>query len=186
MSNPKRLCVFCGSASPADPRYGIAAARLGMLLGESGIELVYGGGRVGLMGLLADAALAAGARVVGVIPAALHDREIAHPGLQQLVVVRDMHDRKRQMFELSDAVSVLPGGLGTLDEAFEAITLKQLGFLEKPIALLNLDGFWVPLLALIDRVIAEGFVHPDARAHYAVVRRAEDVIPACFGDAPRL
>jgi uncharacterized protein (TIGR00730 family) len=186
MTSPKRLCVFCGSSNPVDPRYGEAAARLGTLLGEAGIELVYGGGRVGLMGLLADAALAAGARVVGVIPAALHDREIAHPGLHRLDVVRDMHDRKRQMFDLSDAVAVLPGGLGTLDEAFEAITLKQLGFLTKPIAILNLEGFWAPLLALIDRVVAEGFVYADARALYSVVRRAEDIIPACFGDAPPL
>src|SRR5579862_7598035 len=185
MTLPNRLCVFCGSSSGADPRYGEAAARLGTLLGEAGIELVYGGGRVGLMGLLADAALAAGARIVGVIPAALHDREIAHPGLQQLVVVRDMHDRKRQMFELSDAVAVLPGGLGTLDEAFEAITLKQLGFLTKPIALLSLDGFWTPLIELIDRVVAEGFVYADTRALYAVVSHPEDVIPACFGTAPR-
>ncbi len=185
MTFPYRLCVFCGSSSPADPRYGEAAARLGTLLGEAGIELVYGGGRVGLMGLLADAALAAGARVVGVIPAGLHDREIAHPGLHQLVVVRDMHDRKREMLERCDAVAVLPGGLGTLDEAFEAITLKQLGFLQKPIAILNLDGFWKPLIDLIDHVIASGFARPEAQRYCAVVTQVDDLIPACFGPTQR-
>jgi uncharacterized protein (TIGR00730 family) len=186
MTASKRLCVFCGSTSPSDPRYGDAAMRLGTRLGEAGIELVYGGGRVGLMGLIADAALAAGARVIGVIPAALHDREVAHPGLQQLVVVRDMHERKRQMFELCDAVAILPGGLGTLDEAFEAITLRQLGFIAKPVVVLNLDGYWTPLFGLIDHVVATGFARPQTSTIIQTVTRADDVIPACFGDAPRL
>lgn len=181
MSDRKRLCVFCGSVSPPEPRYGEAAARLGTLLGEAGIELVYGGGRVGLMGLLADAALAAGARVTGVIPAALHDREIAHPGLQQLIVVADMQERKRRMFDIADAVAILPGGLGTLDEAFEAITLRQLGMWRRPIAILNLDGFWTPVIDLVDHVIAAGFTRPEARNLCRVVSRTEEVIPACFG-----
>jgi uncharacterized protein (TIGR00730 family) len=180
MSEAKRLCVFCGSAMPDDPAYRDAAARLGTLIGQSGNALVYGGGRAGLMGLLADAALEAGARVVGVIPLALHGREIGHDGVSEMVVVDDMHERKRRMFELSDAVAVLPGGLGTLDEAFEAITLCQLGLMAKPIVLVNIGGFWAPLLALIDQVIAAGFARPDARRLYRVIDTVEDVLSACF------
>ncbi len=180
MSEAKRLCVFCGSSLPGNRTYREAAALLGTLIGRSGNGLVYGGGRVGLMGVLADAALAAGARVVGVIPLALHDREIGHDGVCEMVVVGDMHERKRRMFELSDAVAVLPGGLGTLDEAFEAITLCQIGLMAKPIVLVNIGAFWAPLLALIDQVIAAGFARPDARQLYRVVERVEDVLPACF------
>ena len=186
MAGGQRLCVFCGSSLPPMPTYREAARQLGQLLGEGGYGLVYGGGRVGLMGILADAALAAGGRVTGVIPVGLHDREVGHPGLSEMVVVGDMQERKRRMFALSDAVAVLPGGLGTLDEAFEAITLRQLGMLEVPIALIDTGGFWTPLLAVIDWVIAEGFARPEARSLYTVVSRVEDVIPACFGDAPRL
>jgi uncharacterized protein (TIGR00730 family) len=181
----KRLCVFCGSAMPGSEPYRGAASALGHLIGEAGIELVYGGGRIGLMGLLADAALASGARVIGVIPVALHDREVAHRGLSELIVVPDMQERKRRMFELADAVAVLPGGLGTLDEAFEAITLRQLGMSRAPVVLVNIDGFWNPLIALIDRTIDKGFTRPEARALYRVVAEAADVIPACFGPIGR-
>ncbi len=183
MSTAKRLCVFCGSSVPHRQPYLDAASQLGTLIGQAHLELVYGGGHVGLMGILADAALAAGARVVGVIPSCLHDREVGHTSISELVVVRDMHERKRRMFELSDAVAVLPGGLGTLDEAFEAITLSQLGLMPKPIAFLNIDGMWTPLLVLIDHVIAEGFARPEARTLYRVVDRPEDIIPACFEKA---
>lgn len=176
----KRLCVFCGSSAPLREPYLDATSQLGMMIGQAGMELVYGGGRIGLMGILADAALAAGARVVGVIPSCLHDREVGHTGISELVVVRDMHERKRRMFQLSDAVAVLPGGLGTLDETFEAVTLSQLGLMPKPIALLNIDGIWAPLLALIDHVIAEGFARPETRTLYRVVERPQDIIPACF------
>jgi uncharacterized protein (TIGR00730 family) len=177
----KRLCVFCGASMPQEAAYREAATALGTAIGRAGAELVYGGGRVGMMGLVADAALAAGAPVVGVIPTALHNKEIAHAGVTNLVVVPDMQERKRQMFALSDAVAVLPGGLGTLDEAFEAITLRQLGFFQKPIVLVDTLGYWQPLLALVDQVIASGFARPDARQLYAVVTRPEDAIPACFG-----
>lgn len=176
----KRLCVFCGSSLPREPAYRDAATVLGTEIGRAGTELVYGGGRIGLMGLVADAAIAAGAKVIGVIPAALHNREIAHPGLSDLVVVPDMQERKRQMFALSDAVAVLPGGLGTLDEAFEAITLRQLGFFAKPIVVIDTLGYWRPLQAMVTRVIESGFARPDAAKLYEVVARAEDVIPACF------
>ena len=181
----QRLCVFCGSAMSESERYRAAASALGRLIGEAGIELVYGGGRIGLMGLLADAALAAGARVVGVIPIALHDREVAHRALSELIVVPDMQERKRRMFELADAVAVLPGGLGTLDEAFEAITLRQLGMSRAPVALVNIDNYWDPLIALIERTIAEGFTRPEARKLYRVFAEAEEVIPACFGPIRR-
>ncbi len=181
MSAARRLCVFCGSSLPEETRYRDAATQLGALLGRAGIELVYGGGRVGLMGLVADAALRAGARVTGVIPLHLHDRELAHDGVSELIVVRDMHERKRRMFELSHGVAILPGGLGTLDEAFEAITLCQLGVTAIPIALVNIAGFWDPLLALIDRVVEAGFARPEARALYRVIATVDDVIPSCFG-----
>lgn len=180
MNDRKSLCVFCGSATPREPIYGDAASRLGSLLGEAGIELVYGGGRVGLMGLLADAALAAGGRVTGIIPAALHDREIAHPRLQELIVVSDMQERKRVMFERANAVAILPGGLGTLDEAFEAITLRQLHMIDLPIVLIDVEGFWQPLLQLIDHVIGAGFAVTSARDLYRVVSRVEEAIPNCF------
>ena len=166
---------------PPEPAYRDAATVLGTAIGHAGAELVYGGGRVGLMGLVADAAIAAGAKVIGVIPAALYNREIAHPGLSGLVVVPDMQERKREMFALSDAVAVLPGGLGTLDEAFEAITLRQLRFFEKPIVVVDTLGYWQPLLTLVDRVVAAGFARADAKQLYAVVTRPEDVIPVCFG-----
>ena len=178
--NGRRLCVFCGSSMPPEPAYRTAASELGKAIGQAGIELVYGGGRIGLMGLVADAAIAAGTKVIGVIPAALHNREVAHSGLTDLVVVPDMQERKRQMFALSDAVAVLPGGLGTLDEAFEAITLRQLGFFQKPIVLIDTLGYWQPLLVLVDRIIASGFARPDASQLYTVVTQSEDAIPACF------
>ncbi|HLI22583.1 MAG TPA: TIGR00730 family Rossman fold protein [Stellaceae bacterium] len=181
----KRLCVFCGSSLPAEQAFQDAAATLGDAIGRSGIDLVYGGGRVGLMGILADAALAAGAKVFGVIPTALHGREVGHIGLTDLVVVPDMQERKRQMFALSDAVAVLPGGLGTLDEAFEAITLRQLRFFDKPIVLVDIAGYWQPLIALVRQVIAAGFAAPRAERLYQVVTRTEDVIPACFGDSSK-
>jgi uncharacterized protein (TIGR00730 family) len=180
MSAGKRLCVFCGSSLPAAAAYREAAARLGEAIGRAGVELVYGGGRIGLMGIVADAALAAGAKVIGVIPVGLHGREIAHAGLGDLVIVPDMQERKRQMFALSDAVAVLPGGLGTLDEAFEAITLRQLGFFAKPIVLVDVAGYWRPFHEMVAQVIAVGFAAPDADRLYQVVQRAEAVIPACF------
>jgi uncharacterized protein (TIGR00730 family) len=170
---------------PTEPAYRDAAMALGTAIGRAGAELVYGGGRIGLMGLVADAALAAGAKVIGVIPAALHNREVAHPGLSDLVVVPDMQERKREMFALSDAVAILPGGLGTLDEAFEAITLRQLGFFQKPIVLIDTKGYWQPLLVLVAHVIAAGFAAPNADRLYEVVAAPEEAIHACFGKGLR-
>jgi uncharacterized protein (TIGR00730 family) len=167
------LCVFCGSSTPPDPRYASAARALGTLLADRGIGLVYGGGSVGLMGELADAALAAGGRVVGVIPTGLFSKEIAHAGLTELHEVGSMHERKRLMYDLSDGFVALPGGLGTLEELAEVTTWSQLGLHAKPVVLLDVDGFWDPLVAQLDRMVAVGLLKPSNRE---LIQRAD--IPA--------
>ena len=154
----KSICVFCGANVGARPAYADAAQQFGSLLAERGLELVYGGGRVGLMGTLADAALAGGARVTGVIPEALATKELAHSELYELRVVASMHERKATMAELSDAFVALPGGFGTMEEFFEVLTWAQLGFHHKPLALLSVEGFYDPLLRFFDHLVAEGFV----------------------------
>jgi uncharacterized protein (TIGR00730 family) len=156
----KRLCVFCGSQVGADPRYGDAARLLGQALVRRGWGLVFGGGHIGLMGILADAVLEAGGSVTGVIPQALVDRELAHTGLSDLRIVRTMHERKALMAELSHAFAALPGGYGTLDELFEILTWAQLGIHHKPIGLLDISGFFKPLLAWLDRAVLDGFIKP--------------------------
>src|SRR5207249_47919 len=150
MATVQRLCVYCGSSDRVDEVYRQAAVELGHALARHGVELVYGGGRVGLMGLCADAALAAGGRVTGIIPRHLHDFEIGHHGLTELHVVESMHERKRMMFELADAVAVLPGGLGTLDETFEVITWRQLRLHDKPIVVVDIAGYWQPFQDLVE------------------------------------
>ena len=161
---PRAVCVYCGSHPGADERYADAARAFGALLGRRGHALVYGGARAGLMGAVADAALEAGARVTGVIPEALWEREIGHTGLTELLVVASMHERKALMAERSDAFVALPGGAGTLEEFAEAWTWAQLGIHAKPVALLNVAGFYDPLLALLDHMEREGFVRPQQRA----------------------
>src|SRR5579872_895286 len=168
MASVKRICVYCGSSGRVDEVYRAAATRLGVILAKAGVELVYGGGRVGLMGLMADAALASGGRVTGVIPVHLHDQEVGHSGLTELVIIDNMHNRKRRMFELADAFAILPGGLGTLDEAFEIITWKQLGLHDKPIMLVDVAGYWTPLLELIEHAVASGFAARRALQLYRV------------------
>ena len=160
----KRLCVFCGSRPGVRPAYRAAAEALGALFAEKGIELVYGGGNVGLMGIVADACLAAGGRVVGVIPRALLEWEVGHEGLTRLEVVDSMHTRKARMAELADGFIALPGGFGTFEEFCEVLTWGQLGFHQKPMGLLNVNGFYDPLLAMFDRAVAEGFLRPQNRA----------------------
>jgi uncharacterized protein (TIGR00730 family) len=160
----KSLCVFCGSSSGRSPGYSRAATRLGGRLAAAGVTLVYGGGGVGLMGVLADAVIDGGGHVVGVIPEALVARELAHPRVSDMRVVSDMHTRKALMADLADAIAALPGGLGTLDELFEALTWAQLGLHPKPIGLLNVEGYFAPLLALIDHAVVEGFVAPGGRS----------------------
>ena len=177
MALVKSICVYCGSSGRVDEVYRAAATRLGVILAKAGIELVYGGGRVGLMGLMADAALASGGRVTGIIPGHLHDREVGHAGLTELVIVDNMHQRKRRMFELADAFAVLPGGLGTLDETFEIITWKQLGLHDKPIVLVDVAGYWTPLLDLVEHVVVSGFAPRRSLQLYRVAARVEDLLP---------
>ena len=155
--------MFCGSSSPADPRYRDAARALGALVARRGVDLVYGGGSVGLMGELADAALAGGGRVIGVIPAGLFAREVGHTGLTELHEVASMHERKQLMYDLSDAFIALPGGLGTLEELAEVATWSQLGLHSKPVALLDVSGFWEPLIALLDQMTGVGLLKPAGR-----------------------
>jgi len=156
----RRLCVFCGSSMGVSPVYRAAAEALGTALAERGIGLVYGGARVGLMGVVADAALAAGGEVTGVIPQALVDREIGHSGLSDLRLVGSMHERKALMASLADAFVALPGGIGTFEELFEMWTWTQLGSHAKPCGLLNVAGFYDRLLGFLDHVVGEGFLKP--------------------------
>ena len=183
MAAIQSLCVFCGSRVGTDPAHRRHAAQLGTLLGEGGIDLVYGGGGIGLMGVIADAALKAGGRVIGVIPKILSGVEIAHQALTELIVVDGMDQRKSAMIGRADAFAVLPGGLGTLDEAFEVITWKQLGFHHKPIVMLDGEGYWAPFLALVDHTIAQGFTRPEAAALFQVVDSAEAIL-AALQEAP--
>ncbi|MBB5206756.1 hypothetical protein HNQ52_000272 [Chiayiivirga flava] len=155
----RSLCVYCGSNTGRNPIYADRAAALGSRLGHDGITLVYGGGNVGLMGIVADATLAAGGQAIGVIPQQLVDLEVAHTGLTTLEVVDTMHARKMRMFDLADAFVALPGGFGTLDEMFEMLTWRQLGLGDKPCAFLDANGFYRPLLSMIDGLVDEGFLH---------------------------
>jgi uncharacterized protein (TIGR00730 family) len=157
------VCVYCGSSVGRDPLYAARAALLGERLARERLTLVYGGGNVGLMGVIADAALARGGDVVGVIPEQLVGWEVAHPGLTRLEVVSSMHERKARMFDLSDAFIALPGGFGTLDEMFEMLTWRQLGLGDKPCAFLDVDGFYSPLVAMLDRMVDERFVREEHR-----------------------
>jgi uncharacterized protein (TIGR00730 family) len=159
----RAVCVYCGSNTGAKPDYAERAAILGTRLAREGLALVYGGGNVGLMGIVADAALAAGGDVVGVIPEQLVGWEVAHTGLGRLEIVANMHERKARMFDLSDAFIALPGGFGTLDEMFEMLTWRQLGLGDKPCAFLDVDGYYAPLATMLDRMVEERFLHPDQR-----------------------
>jgi uncharacterized protein (TIGR00730 family) len=159
----QRICVFCGSSHGANPAYAEAAKNLGGELARRGIALVYGGGNVGLMGVVADGVLAAGGQVIGVIPEALMAKELGHKGIQDLRVVKTMHERKAMMAELSDGFIAMPGGIGTFEEFFEIVTWAQLGFHAKPCALLNVNGFYDPLLRLVDHAIEERFVKASQR-----------------------
>jgi uncharacterized protein (TIGR00730 family) len=158
MGSIRAICVFCGAATGRDPSYAAAAAVTGETLARRGIRVVYGGGRLGLMGTVADAALAAGGEVVGVIPRGLVDRELAHPALTELRIVETLHERKAQMAELADGFLALPGGLGTLEELAEVLSWAQLDLHAKPIGLLDVGGYFAPLEAFLDRAVAEGFI----------------------------
>jgi len=159
----KTICVYCGSNTGSNPAYAAQARALGERLAADNIALVYGGGNVGLMGIVADAVLAGGGEVIGVIPQQLVDWEVAHRGVTRLEVVDSMHTRKARMFELSDGFVALPGGFGTLDEMFEMLTWRQLGLGKKPCAFLDVGGFWQPLMTMLDSMVRERFLHADQR-----------------------
>lgn len=172
----KRICVFCGASPGNDPRYADAARALGRAIAARGLELVYGGGSVGLMGTVADAALSAGARVTGVIPQVLQIRELAHRGLSDLRVVGSMHERKALMAELSDGFVALPGGMGTLEELAEVLTWAQLGLHARPVGLLDVAGYYRPLVAFFDQAVAAGFLRPHHRAILLEAQAAEPLL----------
>jgi uncharacterized protein (TIGR00730 family) len=178
------VCVFCGSQYGADPSYRRVASALGALLGAAGVAVIYGGGHVGLMGALADAAMAAGGEVIGVIPTRLLEREVGHRAITRLITTPDMFERKQQMIDRADGFAILPGGLGTLDELLEVITLRQLGYHDKPIVLVNQGGYWDPFSALVDQVVGHEFALPGARTLYRVVDAVDEVLPALGIAAP--
>jgi len=168
----RSVCVFCGSAPGARPSYAAAAQELGSALAQAGITLVYGGGRLGLMGIVADATLKAGGRVIGVIPRMLIERELAHPNLTRQHVVDTMHERKTLMAEMSDGFVGLPGGMGTFDELVEIVTWAQLGLHAKPVVLANIENYFAPLYAMLDYAVTEKFVTAESRARW---RNADSV-----------
>jgi uncharacterized protein (TIGR00730 family) len=193
MSKPHAVTVFCGSRSGNDPAYHCTAQALGTGLAKAGIRLVYGGGRIGLMGVLADAALAAGGDVLGIIPEFLTRREVAHAGVTKMVITDSMHSRKQRMFEAADAFVSLPGGLGTLDETIEIITWRQLRLHSKPILICDVAGSAVAFLATIEAAIASDFAAPEARQLFEVLDGAPAVLSrlshlgrTSVGDAARL
>ena len=176
MTELKALCVYCGSSGKVRESHLAAARHLGSLAAGQGVDIVFGGGRVGLMGALAEGALAAGGRVVGIIPEHLEVLEVGLRSASEYIVVDSMHARKQLMAERADAFCALPGGLGTLDETFEIITWRQLKLHDKPILLVNIDGYWDPLLRMIDHQIAEGYLRGPTDGLYQVVDRVEDVL----------
>lgn len=177
----RRVCVFCGSNPGTDPAYVAAAEATGRVLAERGLGVVYGGGSVGLMGRMAQAAMAAGGEVVGVIPDFLDRVEVAKRDITRLEVAGSMHERKARMAELSDAFLALPGGIGTFEEVFETMTWTQLGVHDKPVGLVDVAGFWAPAAALLDRAVADGFLAPDVRAAVVVAPTAAEVLDAFAG-----
>ncbi|HWX54419.1 MAG TPA: TIGR00730 family Rossman fold protein [Verrucomicrobiae bacterium] len=175
-SELRKVCVFCGSTPGARPAYAEAAQRLGRLLAERKISMVFGGGRVGLMGIAADAVLSQGGEVIGVIPDSLERREIGHHGVTKLHVVESMHQRKALMADLSDAFIALPGGYGTLEEFAEIVTWSQLGIQSKPCGLLNVDGYWNGLLEFLDHAVTEQFLRPENRKLVLVAETPEQML----------
>ena len=176
MASVRSLCVYCGSSVGHDPRHVEIARQVGELLAESGIRLVFGGGNVGLMGVVADAVMAGGGSVLGVIPVGLFETEQGHRGITELVEVGSMHERKARMAVEADAFLALPGGLGTLEELAEILTWAQLGIHSHPVAVLNVDGFWDPILAFLDSAVDAGFMRAANRALLRVAGSVEDIL----------
>ena len=177
------VCVYCGSGKGLNPAYAITARKFGKALADNGIRLVYGGGSLGLMGEVARACLGAGGKVTGIIPEFLGAKEKMLQDVDELIVVEDMHVRKRLMFERSDAFVALPGGIGTLEELVEQLTWSQLGRHSKPIVVANIDGFWTPFLDLLAHMKGETFIRPGLDVHFAVVDTAEKILPAVLAAA---
>ena len=178
MSNIKNICVYCGSSSRVDQNFKDAAVQFGKIIAETGRNLVYGGGRVGLMGLTADSTLKHGGEVIGIIPEHIQSREIEHTDLTELHIVDSMHERKQMMVDRSDAFVVLAGGIGTLDETCEIITWRQLGIHDKPIVICNINGYWDRFIAMIDHLIDQGFMRPEDKNTFQVVNHVDDIIGA--------
>jgi hypothetical protein len=186
MSKIKTICVYCGSGPGTNPRFVEAAKAFGKILAESGIRLVYGGGSIGLMGAVATSVLDHGGAVTGIIPDFLTIRENALKRVQELIVTPDMHERKRLMFERSDAFVALPGGVGTLEELVEQLTWQQLGRHSKPVLLANVEGFWEPLLALLAHMRATQFIRPSLAVDILKAERVEDILPQLKKAAARV
>ena len=178
------ICVFCGSSPGIDTRHTENAAAFGRMMAERQVSLVFGGGRVGLMGTIADSVMAHSGCAVGVIPEHLDEIEVGHTGLTELIRCKSMHERKVEMFRRADAFVTLPGGLGSLDEAFEAMTLRQLGVHDKPLVFFNALGFWDTLLATIDGIIEEGFAKPGHRALFTVANTLEEIFDQLEAEHP--
>jgi uncharacterized protein (TIGR00730 family) len=185
MRQIRSICVYCGSGTGADPAFVAAARTLGEMLAKARIRLVYGGGRIGLMGEVARAVLGAGGDVIGIIPEFLKAREMMLPEAQELHVVKDMHTRKQLMFDKADAFIALPGGVGTLEELVEQMTWAQLGRHDKPILIADINGFWRPLLSLLAHMRENGFVRPGLEVRYLVAERIEDALDMIVAAAGR-
>lgn len=184
MTTLHAVCVYCASSSRGPESHKAAARDLGRLLAENNIRLVFGGGHVGLMGIAADAALAAGGEVTGVIPTFLRDLELAHDGCDEMIVTDSMHSRKQKMAELSDGFVVLPGGLGTLDEAFEIVTWRQLGLHDKPIVALDIGGYWQPLRTMLDHIERSGYMRPNEAPLVTFVEGVDEILPSLRAAPP--
>ena len=181
---PQRVTVYCASSNQVHPEFHAAARRLGELLAQAGVAIVYGGGRIGSMGQLADGALAHGGTVVGVIPGFMQEIEWGHPGLSELIIVDDLHGRKRRMLEQTDAVIALPGGCGTYEELFEALTLKRLGLFDRPILMVDARDNFQPLRQLLEQFIAERFMSDRHRAMWQFVNSPDEVLPTLASFPP--
>lgn len=178
MNEIKSLCVYCGSSANVSDIYKDAAAQMGKIMAEAGIRLVYGGGKAGTMGIIADSVMKHGGEVTGIIPSHIAGREIQHKGLTELHVVDTMHVRKQMMVDHADAFLVLPGGIGTLDETCEIMTWRQLGIHDKPIIICNINEYWTPFFTMIDKIVEEGYMREDDKRIAIVVKTIEDVLPA--------
>lgn len=185
MTSIRSLCVFCGSRVGLNPAFVEAAEQLGRSLAERDVRLIYGGGSIGLMGVVMQSVLDHGGEVTGVIPEFLMRREVGNPTLTELTVVDSMHERKRRMFELADGFAILPGGLGTLDEAIEIITWQQLGLHDKPVAVLSVEGYWSSLETLVEQVIAQGFADPAVRGLFTLTSDVESLLTSLEEHATR-